>query len=286
MRSAIARSLGKLSVVLVVALTAGLAIANSQARSQTPGRASAPPAALDKSSAVGALPDIVGFRPGISREEAYKLLKAYSPTATIRVGQVQVPEISYQPIPAKLLLQSAAPRGMEATEIIQLELTLPPEKPVVWGILRRLLWGAGKERNRTALIAELRRQYGQAVEGDGLAVPVLSLHWAFDERGRRETGGVAVGCALPGAWDAPNQGKAGATSSTFPADSLLLGRPGLNQAQCQPLIYVTALFQPSGRGGLELIESMTVTIINRALAARAQAATAAYRVEAIERRKK
>ena len=52
----------------------------------------------------------------------------------------------------------------------------------------------------------------------------------------------------------------------------------------KPLVYVKALFQPAA--GFELIESTTVAVINGALAARAQAATAAYRANVVERQKK
>jgi len=59
-----------------------------------------------------------------------------------------------------------------------------------------------------------------------------------------------------------------------------------NEGPCKPLVYVKALLQPSGRHGLELIESTTVAVMNGALAARAQAATAAYRANAVEAQKK
>jgi hypothetical protein len=278
MRSAIARSLGGIGVVLVVALHARLAIGNPQARPHTPAGASGPPAASGNSPATRPLPDIVGFRPGISLQEATRLLKAYDPKGTIQVGQVQMPETNYKPIPVTLLFKSATLRGLEAPEMIQLELTLPPEKPVVWGILRRLVFEAGKERNRTTLIAELRQKYGP--EGNGLTTPIVNLYWVFDEQGRRaETGGAAFSnCALPGAWDVTlDRSGVGARSSTFSGYSLLLGRPVPNQGPCKPLVYVRAFSQPSAGHGFELIESTQVAVIDAALAARAQAATAAYR---------
>ena len=259
MRGVVAGGIGAFGSVLVVALNA-----------QIPPRA---------------LPDIAGLRPGIPLEDAYRLLKAYNPKATTKLGQVQIPETGTKPIPARVLFKSPAVPGMKVPDIIQLELTLPPEKPVVWGILRRLSFGAGKERNRTSLLAELRQQYGQ--EGQGFTVPIVNIQWLFDEPGRRaEAGAAAAGtCALPGPWDVSlDTIGEGATSSTFPASSALLGRPASNQGPCKPLVYVKALFQPAA--GFELIESTTVAVINGALAARAQAATAAYRADAAKRREK
>src|SRR5712691_4552969 len=158
---------------LLVALSVPLAIATSEAQSSMPARS---------------LPDIAGLRPGMTVQEAYKLLNVYNPHATIKVGQVQVREMSNKPVPVTLLFQSSASPGMVAGEIIQLELTLPPEKAVVWAILRRVVFEAGKGRNRTSLLAELRQKYGQ--EGDGMTLPIVNIYWVFDEGGRRaETGG-------------------------------------------------------------------------------------------------
>ena len=287
MRSPMTRNIKELIVVLVVALGARLAGTTSQARPRTPAGAPATPAAAPNSFASGALPDIVGFRPGVPFQDAYKRLKAYNPKARIDVGQVQIPELGDQRLPVTLLFKSSVSPGIEVPEIIQLEITLPPEKPVVWGILRRLFFEAGKERTRTSLLAAMRQQYGP--ENYGITVPIVNLYWAFDEQGRRvETGSTTyTNCALPGAWDLTvNRSTTGATSSAFPASSLLLGRPVPNQGPCKPLVYVKAFLQPSGRRGLELIESTTVAVINGALAARAQAATSAYRASIVEAQKK
>jgi hypothetical protein len=267
MRSVVARRLGELSVILAVALSTGVATDGRQARPQPATRAAA-------------LPDILGLRPGIPLQEAYKLLKAYNPKATMKVGQAQ-PEAGGKPVPVRVILRSPASPGMDASEIIQLELTVPPEKPVVWGILRQLTFAAGKGKNRAALLAEVRRKYGQ--EGHGLTVPIVNAFWAFDEQGQRaETGGAAVSnCAVPGPWDISlDPSEARATSSTFSTYSALLNRPVPNQGPCRPLVYVKAQFQPATRGGLEIIESTTVAVINGALAARAQAATGTYRARA------
>lgn len=281
------RNIKKLMVVLVVALGARLVTTPSEARPQTPSGAPGTTTAAPSSPTSGTLPDIVGFRPGVSFQEAHQRLKAYHPKGRIDVGQVQIPELGDRRLPATLLFTSPVSPGLEVPEIIQLELTLPPEPPVVWGILRRLFFEAGKEMTRPNLLAALRRQYGP--ENHGITIPIVNLYWAFDEQGRRaETGRETyTNCALPGAWDISlNRGATGSRSSAFPASSLLLGRPVPNQGPCKPLVYVKALLQPSGPRGLELIESSTVTVINGALAARAQAATAAYRATALEAQKK
>jgi hypothetical protein len=228
-----------------------------------------------------ALPDIIGLRPGISLQDARTLLRAHNPKAQLQVGQVEIPELAGRRFPGTLLFKSPALSGTEAPEIIDLELTLPPERPIVWGIVRRLVF-EGNQVLRSNLLAQLRQQYGG--ESYGITMPVVNLYWAFDEEGRRvDTGASFPNCAVPGVWDIrPGRTDASAASSTFPASSLLMSPPERNPGPCRPLVYVKAILQPSGQRGLELIESSTVAVINGALAARAQAATAAHRAAVLD----
>lgn len=240
-----------------------------------------------RSAAAVALPDIVGFRPGIAFQEAYKQLRGYNRSAKLDVGEVQIAELGARPVPVTLRLQTQAPPGAEAPEIIEMELALPPEQPVVWGIIRRLFFPAGKEMTRANLLADLRRQYGP--ENYGITVPIVNLYWLFDEQGRRvETGsGPYNNCANPGPWDLTlNVSATQSGSSRFAGKSLLLGRPAPGTGPCKPLVHVKALLQPSGRRSLELIESTMVAVIDAALAVRAQTATAALRAKAVEAPKK
>lgn len=104
----------------------------------------------------------------------------------------------------------------------------------------------------------------------------MNLYWAFDEQGRRvDTGTAFPNCAVPGAWDISLPSRTNASSPTFPARSPLLVAGVPNQT-CKPLVHVKVVLQPSGLRGLEVIESMTISVINAALAARAHAATAAH----------
>ena len=153
---------GRRKLILILVVAPGLAVAlgtrssavNSQAGSRPPAGTRGAPSDPVGSSAAGALPDIVGFRPGVAFQEAYKRLRAYNPKAKIDVGEVQVAELGAKPVPVTLRLQSQAPPGAEVPEIIEMELALPPEKPVVWGILRRLFFPAGKEMTRTKIFFE------------------------------------------------------------------------------------------------------------------------------------
>lgn len=279
-------------VVLLVTLGAPSA-ATSQTRSAAPaGRPSS--AAPPKSSATGTLPDIVGFRPGMSFPEARKLLRSHNSKATIDIGEAQIPELGNQRFPVTLQFKSPSASRTEAAEIIQLEVTPPPEKPVVWGIVRRLFFEAGKEMTRANLLAGLRLKYGP--ESYGITVPIVNLYWAFDEQGRRvELSTTYPNCAVPGVWDislgrvlldAPNRSASKEGPSTFPASSLLLGPSLSTETPCKPRVYVKAVLQPSGPRGLELIESTTVAVIDGTLAARAQTATAASRASALEEQKR
>ena len=244
-----------------------------------------PSPSLVRSSAADALPDIAGFRPGIAFQEAYKQLRAHNPKAKLDVGEIQVAELGARPQPVTLRLQTQGPPGSDAPEIIQMELTLPPEQPIVWGILRRLFFPAGKEMTRTNLLAELRRQYGQ--ENYGITVPIVNLYWVFDEEGRRveAPSGPYNNCANPGPWDLTlNLSATRPGSSRFPGKTLLLDRPAQDASPCKPRVHVKALLQPSGKRNLELIESTMVAVIDAASAARAQVATAALRAKAMQKK--
>ena len=283
----------KLIVMLVVGLSSTVAhgirssAVGPQAGSRLPAGTSGGPPPPVASSASNVRPEVVGVRPDMAFDDAYKRLRAYNPKAKIEIGEVQVAEFGPKPLPVTLRLQSPAGPGAEVPEIIEMELTLPPEKPIVWGIVRRLYFPAGKEQTRTSLLADLRRRYGP--ENHGITVPIVNLYWAFDEEGRRveTTGGPYNNCAVPGPWDLTlNLSATRPGSSRFPGKSLLLDRPAPGNGPCKPLVHVKALLQPSGRQSLELIESMTIAVIDAALAARAQAATSALRARTVEKSKK
>lgn len=225
------------------------------------------------------LPEVAGIRPGISVQDAYKILNAHIPKGTIKVGQMRLPVTGYRATPVTLLFTVAGSPGSEPPEVIQLELTLPPEPQVVWAVLRRVIFEPGKEPKRTSLLSELQQKYGH--EGYGMTTPIVNAYWVFDEQGKRaETGGEPYrNCATPlPPWDIGlDRSGLAARSSSYSGYSLLLERPVATQSPCKPLVHVKALFQPAGAHGFELIEATTVGVIDAALASRAQAAVAGRR---------
>jgi hypothetical protein len=224
-------------------------------------------------ASVAAQPEVAGIRAGMTLQRARNLLRTYNAKGSIQIGRTQIPELGSESYPAAVLYKIAARQGGDPTELIQLEITLPPEKPLVWAMVHRRLFPHGEQR--TSLLARLRQQFGR--ENYGLTMPIVNLYWAFDERGRRvETGSRYPNCAVP-AWDVELRDVANSSASTFPATSPLLGTRLASGGPCKPLVHVKATLQPSGLRGFELIESATITVIDAVLASRAQAATDGYR---------
>ena len=119
-----------------------------------------------------AAPDVVGIRPGMPAQEAYTALKAHSNGAKIGVGQTMLPGIP-QPV---VVLMSLQVLGASPAETITVWLTVPPEKQVVWGIRRTLIFERGKELTRNAIMDGLRQKYGPEIHS-GVD------YWNFDEQG-------------------------------------------------------------------------------------------------------
>jgi hypothetical protein len=107
------------------------------------------------SSAQGALPDIIGIRPGMPVQEALKILRAHDPKAPLTLGQATLPELGSKPAPSLLHLNVG-----QGLDIIAVHITLPPNEQVVWGVARKLRFQDGKEMLRDPLLTSLRQKYG------------------------------------------------------------------------------------------------------------------------------
>lgn len=121
------------------------------------------------------LPDVAGIRPGMSAQEAYEALKARSNGAKVGIAQTMLPGVS-QPV---VVLMSLAVLDSSPAETITVMLTYPPEKQVVWGIRRRLLFQPGKEPTKAAVMKNIREKYGPEINAGGIAL------WDYDEQGGR-----------------------------------------------------------------------------------------------------
>ena len=257
--------------VLAISIGATWAIASPQnATAKTP-----------SSPAAGALPDVVGFRPGITIQEGYNQLNAYDPKGKIDVDNVQIPRIADKPIPSELTLSEF---GAETSpEVIQVGITLPPNKQLVWKVTRQLVYPTGREMSRTVLLAALRQKYGPETYMDGGSN--ANLVWLFDEQGRRvtESAPPAQPCAL--APVASNQTGLGMAVLNQPSPTFPQEKNG-DWVRCKSLVYVRAQIKVANGRGNEFINWMAVSVADSGLATRAQDATVAFISNANTKQKK
>ena len=224
------------------------------------------------SGAAAPLPDIVGFRPGMALQDAYRMLKAHNPKMGILADEIVVPELSDQKLPQGLMLGNA-----NLEERIRLDITLPPTKQVVWKVSRSVFFQQGQEQSRANLIAALRGKYGQEFVPPGAdRMPGASLSWFFNERGGRETGGVGFNyCFFAFGGDYGLTFRSGPTPYVAPQG--LAGPieqvPAAHRP-CGSLVFVNAVLASEVQGtDPSRIRSMSVVITDVGLRTRSQRAS-------------
>lgn len=136
------------------------------------------------------LPDILGIQLGMPARDAHAKLQAQLPKNKVQVMSTNLPTID-KPVITSF---SSAPAeqisiGMEG-DVVGVNVTLPPNKQVVWRIARQHYF-ANKGIPKTTLLASLREKYGKETLTN---VPqgkpatddskIQNLLWLFDDQGR------------------------------------------------------------------------------------------------------
>lgn len=122
------------------------------------------------------LPDIVGIRVGMSAQDAYNALRARANGSKIGIAQSMIPGIQ-QPVATVMALQVV---GSSPREEITVYLTFPPQKQVVWNVVRTLTFEKGKEPTGASIMDGLRQKYGPETGGG-----TTGLYWNFTQDGQR-----------------------------------------------------------------------------------------------------
>ncbi|KAA6465213.1 hypothetical protein DYQ86_04515 [Acidobacteria bacterium AB60] len=159
----------------------------------------APPRSLAQAApnSPNGLPDIVGLYPGMPVGDAYNLLKAYFPT---RGGKVDVHQETIhglngdKPLATKLHIPSS---GQQDTydDLIDVLITLPPNKQAVCAVNRIISFEPGKAPSAAALTASLRQKYGPEIhEPYETRANPPTLRWIFDRQGKRVPDDFARKC--------------------------------------------------------------------------------------------
>jgi hypothetical protein len=226
----LAKSCSKATRVLALSATLGLI-----AMVTAPSGAQAPP------KSPNGLPDIVGLYPGMAVGDAYNLLKAYFPT---RGGKVDVHQDTIhglngdKPLATKLHIPPSAQQDTY-DDLIDVLITLPPNKQEVWAVNRTINFEPGKAPSAAALTAGLRQKYGPEmhVPYETRANPPV-LKWIFDRQGKRVSDDFVKKC------NQPSGSVASAEGSTW----VLIYNPSAVQ-------YANLLSAPAGVPGAELCKT-------------------------------
>jgi len=262
MRNSIAHRVVTLIFVLCIVIGMRWAAEFPPTQAQT-----APPAA-------GMLPDVEGFRPGMTLQEGYNQLKAYIPNAKVVFDTVQISHLSDKPLPYQLTLSES---GIEQSpKVVQIGITLPPGEQVVWRVAGQLQTFPGQEdMSRTILIAALRQKYGPETYMDGSSATTNNLVWLFDEQGKRVTENTPPASPCAVAPVVANSMGPGMAILNQPSPAFQEDQSG-GWLRCKSLVFVNAVLKTdASRGNPEYINRIAVSVADSGLASRAQDATAA-----------
>lgn len=200
-------------------------------------------------SASPALPDLVGIRPGMPAQEAYAILKARNPNIRISMGQAPIPGFGEKPVVTEMRAQVT---DASAPETINVWLTIPPTKQVVFAVGRLLEYDPNQPLLRSKIMESLREKYGTETDAGN-----WQAFWGFDEHGGRPDAArlKQLNCASRGHGNlmigAPQ-------TPTYPAPSMLVYSPEADNG-CEWLIKLNASF--TGSGGLDSTYIYNISVV-------------------------
>ena len=246
---------------------------------------------LTSQASAEGLPDILGIQLGMPAREAHAKLQAQLPKNEIQVISTNLPTID-KPVIASFksaTRQNVFP-GMEA-DSVTVDVTLPPNKQVVWRVSRTHSF-PDKGIPRDTLLAQLREKYGKETRafGEGGHPPadnrqVRRLFWFLDEQGH-----PVKPSPTPCGADA-SQACEGSTGGPWSGIVESPGWGGVGSPQYQFLSkeYVwslsncTTVYVDFSVGAMqELYESMAVYIVSLPMGARAGEATLKWKQDIAE----
>lgn len=147
--------------------------------------------ALYTANAAAEMPDILGIQLGMPVREAHEKLQAALPKHKIQIMTDVLPTIdkpvikSFSAVPTEQIYMGG-PEG----DAVTVSVTLPPNKQVVWRVVRQHYF-ADKGIPKTTLLASLREKYGKETLTNFNQLKsatddsqIQNLLWLFDEQGR------------------------------------------------------------------------------------------------------
>jgi hypothetical protein len=263
-------------------------------------------AAPSANSAETNRPDCVGIRLGMPITEARERLRSYAPTLEIQTVESQIPELGEKPVPETLLVVRRPPPRTEGTnlnaagrlvpspvmdsepiETLQAALTLPPNEPVVWKVVRSLRFEPGREQAKSALLDALREKYGKESLTLDTRRDRVSRFWVLRPDGSLVDGQGAQECstfcqsAFLGSSPLDDALVRGVSKEFLNRLRSIVSRSTIGSAQtalpdphhCNSMTYIVA--ELSLGANPELVTQMRVALIDAPLHQRATEATEA-----------
>jgi len=259
------------------------------------------------------MPDCVGLRPGMTVAEARERLKAYDAKLEVGAIELQIPGLDQKPVlgvlyvarkptpdpkgkinnaPATVFNAPAPVSSSDAVETVRTEITLPPNKPVVWKVVRSLRFEQAQEQTRTALFTALTEKYGKESFTIDPGFGKITRYWVRTPQGNLLEASASKGCtafcqscqaansvldnALSRGVGAAGQNDfIGRMAATVYMSSI--DRPGMvpgNSEQCKTMTYVIA--ELSVTANRELVDQMQITVLDAGLDTRSREATRAF----------
>lgn len=173
----------------------------------------AEPAQSQEPARVGAEPDLVDLKLGMSAREAADVLTRRYPSAVRKAARVRWTS----PLKAEFLgglmaidAKDLKDRRISHGEYVLLALAAPPNKPAVVAIKRTLVFAQGQESNREEWVKALEGKYGRATVRQGWRSihtdnnDVVQLTWYFDKARpgdpKAASGPLPKRCAMLNDW--------------------------------------------------------------------------------------
>src|SRR5579883_1616011 len=135
--------------------------------------------------------DIVGFKIGMSEEDAVAALKPHNARFYVNQPAIKLEGIAEPVKPVAMATASAS--ASQGNENMTLLFTLPPSKKVLWGIQRVVGYVPDQRPSLDATLNALRQKYGPESIPPVTNSGVANLVWVFDANGNLLSRAQAMG---------------------------------------------------------------------------------------------
>jgi hypothetical protein len=218
------------------------------------------------STAAAQQPDILGIQPGMPLREAAAKLQSLFPKTQVQPHGTNLPTID-KPVALFLDAESSGPN--QPTTKMSIFVTLPPNKQVVWMVMRQMNFGASPGVSKANMLDSLHEKFGKET-ASRTAGRMVHMWWLFHEDGQSTAPKISadeLGTC---------QGSLGSYASTIAIN----GAPPANlmtQKSCFSSYYAVHILYASPINNPDIVDQYMMTAVNLPLASRSGGATVAWK---------